>query len=928
MGRWGNAHTHSNYSVLDGMTAVPTLVAKAAVEGHAFVSLTDHGNMAGTVKLYKEAKKFDIPCFPGIETYLIDPDFDGKLEDSGKAGRFHLGLLALDLKGYQALVAFTSKTHTRPRFNRFARCTLEDLASLGIDAGAHIALTTGCFFGLTQQTLLRDGEIKAMRVVKMLNQWFPHTFVELQNHGIIHEPEEGADMFPIMDDNDMVSGLTDIASRLGLPVLATQDNHYCKQGEKKAHALMKRMVYGGVEDEFPGDSFHLASEDWVGEHYERDVWEDALDGCDHLLSMNKLSIPPLDKFQTHVPEISKAPNGQLQRMCYRSLQDYLKTNRIMRKRPYEERLTEELRVIKKVGMANYFLHMLEAMQWCQRKGFAIEARGSANGSLVCFLIGLTQVDPIKWNTMFERFLSEDRIQPPDVDMDIEDVARPEVLRYLNENYETVQIGTFGELGARELDQKGSVIVSYQGYLRRMCIEKSKQIERDKAAREDRKPVMGEAERIGIATFNKRYGWIKDLDDVKKHDKRDWIALKQIANMKSVYRSYGVHASGVLISGKDFSFKDWVPTMLVASSDTSVTQYDMHDVEEFGMLKGDWLGQKSLNIMKRCQQLIGRTNPTDFTWIPMDDPDATMILREGRMDNGIFHFEGYTKAKGGKEMKIASTNDAVLATALYMPGATESGQKDLYLKNRRRPNGVYYIHEIFENALKDTLGAVIYQEQTLSVLRGLGMDPVSVNKMFKVIKDSGKGAIERNMERIKEFKVEFENLALDAGMDERDLDEAWHLTTGFVSYGFNRAHATAYGIRSYRCAYLKAHYPLEFMTAVLQANAGNKKEPIYVKEARRIGIKVLPPHVNISGASWVLDRRKEAIRRGLVSVPGIGAAAAEEIEANAPYESLTDMAKKCRPKAVPGGKGWLEEGKIIGAFRKLEDAGALDGIRKA
>lgn len=926
---WWSAHTHSQFSTLDGMSSVPRMVDKVSRMGQPAMALTDHGNMSGTVQLYTACRKFDIAPFPGVEGYLLDPEFDGDLADSSKVGRFHFGLMALDLKGYQALIKFVSKTHTRPRFNRFPRCTLSDLAALGKEAGPNLALTTGCFFGYVQQTLIRKGDAEAEKIVKALATWFPHTFVEVQNHGIDHDEfisESGVSKF---NDDMIVDSMADIAENLGLPLLATQDSHYCDQNEKKAHALMKRMVYGGVEDEFPGDSFHLASEEWVADHYSDDVWEMALEGSDHLLSLNKVTIPPLDKFKVHVPELSETPDAELLRTCKSSLRRYLKRNSLMgQQRAYEDRMKEELRVIKVLGVGNYLLHILEIVEWCRRKKHAIEARGSANGSLVCFLIGVTQVDPLKWDTVFERFLSEDRIKPPDIDIDIEDVARPLLLAYVNETYETVQIGTFAELGAREVDQKGSVMASYMQYLRRLCIDEEKDKERKRAEREDRKPVLGKAEEQGKALFRQKFGWIQSLDDVKKYNQKDWIGLKRMAAMKSVRKSYGVHASGVLVAGEDMKIEDWVPTMLVASSDTRVSQYDMDDVEQFGMLKDDFLGQRTLTVMKNCQMLMGREDPTDFSWIPEDDADACRLLREGRTENGIFHFEGYTKAKGGRELGIKNTKDAMLATALYMPGAMESGQKDLYVKRRKSATerkNVTYLHDVFETALKETHGAVIFQEQPLVVLRELGMSMESINKMFKVIKDSGKGAVERNRGRLEELREEFEEYALDAGFEEDDLDEAWHLTTGFMNYGFNRAHAAAYGIRSYRCAYLKAHHTIEFMTALLQCWAGDKKEAPYAREARHMNIRILPPDINISTATWTMDKKKNAIRRGLQSIAGIGPSAAEELANHRPYEHINDVAKRCNPKQVTGGKAWLEEGKLIGTLRKLEDVGALDNL---
>jgi DNA polymerase-3 subunit alpha len=477
------------------------------------------------------------------------------------------------------------------------------------------------------------------------------------------------------------------------------------------------------------------------------------------------------------------------------------------------------------------------------------------------------------------------------------------------------------------------MATYNQYLRRRCIDAEWEKEKAKAQREDRKPVKGPAEEKGKALYRQKFGWIKTLDDVRKYNSNDWVGLKRMAAMSAgekegIYRSYGTHASGVLISGEDMEYSDWVPTMLVASSDTKVSQYDMHDVEEFGMLKGDWLGQKTLTVMKRCQELMGREDPADFSWIPFDDPKAYKALREGRKDNGIFHFEGYTKAKGGQELGIKTLKDVIMAQALYMPGAMESGQKDLYVKRHKSVSerkNIKYLHPVFETALKETYGAVIFQEQPLTVLRELGMDIASINAMFKVVKDSGKGAVERNRVRLEELREQFDRLALKAGIKEKELDHAWHLTTGFMNYGFNRAHATGYGIRAYRCAYLKVNHTLQFMTALLEVWAGDDKEKLYVIEARRMGCKVLPPDINISGPTWTMDKPNHAIRRGLSSIAGIGPAAAIDLATKAPFSSVDDLAARVLPRSVSGGKLWQNTGKFGGKFKALLDAGALDEL---
>lgn len=900
---WWSAHTHSTFSALDSIAPVASIVEKAAKDGRPAIGLTDHGGMGGTVQLYEQCKKHGILPYPGVEAYLLDPA--ATLEDK-KAGRYHLGLLATSLRGYQGLVKAVSLSHTRPRFNRFPRLTLEDLAELGEQCGDDLILTTGCYFGLVQQTLVNQDPKAAERIIKMYAQWFPNTIVELQNHSICHDQDDESNPY---DDDQIVDALVGMANRLGLPVMATQDSHYTDQRDKPSHSLMKRMVYGGADDAFPGDSFHVASQEWVADHYDAKVWAQVEQGAQHMLDLHKLKMPALDKFVAHVPNIVQRPQLQITRNCRRQLQSYLTGIPKDKHQEYEDRLVEELSVISDLGMAGYFVIVCDYVQWCQDNDVCIEARGSANASLVCFLLGITQADPVEWNLLFDRFLSRDRTKPPDIDMDVEDVSRDELVEYLQASFDTMRIGTYSRLGTND-EGMGSVLVTYKAGLARDAVDA-----------EEKKTI---------------YTRIQNLNDVKRHYPDDYPALKRLSEMPHVYKSYGVHAGGILLSGDTQSIREYVPHMLVASSDTHVSQFDMDDVEKLGYLKLDILGQTTLSVMRMCQQLMGRDNPTDFSWIPNDDPAACKAMRAGRVDTGIFHVEGFTKSKGGKELGIKTTSDAILMQGLYMPGAMDTGQKDLYVQRRKNPaerKAVTYIHDVFRESLEWTHGTVIFQEQVINIMRGLGMGIAGINTFFKIVKSSGAGAVEANQERLADMRVEFDSLCIAAGIDEDRLDEAWHLTSGFVAYGFNLAHATGYGIRSYRTAYLKTHYPLEYMTALLTAWAGKTspkkgqppKETLYQREARRIGIKILSPDVNKSGATWTMDKKNNAIRRGIVSIKGVGAATAQEIADNAPYTDLDDLIARTDSRKVTGSKSWDKDKTLNGTLEAMRQANALQSL---
>ncbi len=881
------------------MPHVKRMVEKVASMGQPALGLTDHGSMAGIVQLYLECKAAGILPFPGMEAYLLDPNTT--LEDK-KAGRYHFGLLALNLRGYRALIRAMNLSHTRPRFNRFPRLTLDDVLELGRDYGDSLVLTTGCYFGYAQQALVNQGETAAEGVIKTYAAAYPNTFVEIQHHNITHNAD--------WDDDEIVNNLVGIAGRLSLPVLACQDSHYVEKSEREAHALMKRMVYGGLDDEFPGDSFHLASEKWVSKHYTPDTWAKALDGSRALLDLHDLTMPALDTYKARVPTMEKNPDRLLAKLCIAALKRMdLDTTK------HRNRLAVELGVIGKVGMANYFLLVNEFRKACKVKGVCIEVRGSANSALTLYVLGVTSVDPIKYKLLFDRFLAEDRIGPPDVDIDIEDAYRDWAVSWWQQRFPgSMSIGTFAALGIRKGDDRGSAVITWKSY-------------RNRLAKADGK------------TF--QYGWVQSVADVARIFPKDAAALRDIDRMNSVCRSYGTHASGILLPGDSMPIEKYVPWMLIPRSGTvemHVSQFDQDDVEKLGFLKIDLLGQNTLTAMRICQQMIGRQDPTDFSWIPNDDREACKLLRSGRTDTGLFHYGGWTKATGAKRMGVKSTDDAILAIALFMPGAMDTApgmstsQTDLYLQRRADPEArrkVRYLHPAFEQALKETYGAVIYQEQVINIMRGLGMGIASVNKFFKVVKDSGKGATARNAQRMAEVRDEFDHVCAKEGID---ADRAWAMTASFVTYSFNKSHASGYGIRAYRTAYLKAHHPEEFMAALLQSASGNpKNEVLYTREARFMGIRIMPPDVNRSGAIWTLDKQgsRKVIRRGLLSVKGVGLSAAKIIEQNAPYASIDDMIERLPGRPVSGGKSFADNDPetLTGVLKALHDAGAMDRLEE-
>lgn len=913
-GSFFHAHAHTRFSSRDAFTELEPMAAKAKRMGMPAIATTDHGNMSGTIQGYLAAKKHGLQYFPGIEGYLVENVQDVKAE------RYHIGLIALNHEGYKAIAELSSLSHRRENFHRFPRFDFSHLAALAEDKRVNdIAVMTGCYFGLLQQTLLHEGEEAAERIAEMYAEWFPNLYVEIQNHNIDHSstPEPSN-----WTDEDLCDAIVDIANRVGLPVIITQDSHYLDMKDKPAHEILKRMtIHGDDENQktFPGDSFHYASAEWIREHHSEEHWEMSEASCKELLAMNDLSFPAIDNYKIRIPKTVRNPSKELRRHCLAGLKKLEENDRLKRAlSTYKKRLEYELGVIDTLHMAGYFMTWVEFVAWLDKEKIAREARGSANGALVCYVLGITSIDPIQQGLMFERFLSTDRIKPPDIDMDIEDRRRGEAIEWLQRRFGVTQIGTFQELGAREEDDRGSVLVTYNAYLRRQY-----------------ESVHGKG--IGIGIFNRDFGreGITAIRDVEQISSEDYIGLRQLSK-HHVTKSYGVHAAGVLMNGDDLKISDYVPTMLVPSSKTTVSQFVGDDVEALGLLKKDILGQRTLTAMARCQELImegdwdcegmGLTDPHDFSWIPLDDKKACAILRSGREKNGVFQFEGYAMARGGKSLGIKNTNDAIIAQALFRPAVMEEGLDKLYIQRRRNPElreEIEYPHSIFEDVLKVTYGIPLYQEQGIQIMRRMGMDLKSINLFFKVVKDSGKGAVGRNAERLEELKEKWRAACEKNGVE--DVEGGWHYLTGFVGYGFNKAHSAGYGVRAYRTAFLKAHFPLEFMAANLETVAGKPSEVHHIKEARFQNIRLLSPDVNISGELWTIDRKRNGIRKGLLSIKGIGAMSAKLIAENAPYESVEDLVERNSGHTIKGGKKYLETGEITSGLLALKEAGALSSL---
>lgn len=803
-------------------------------------------------------------------------------------------MVAFTLKGYQGMVKLSSASHTRDNYHYKPRVDYNMLAEFGAEYGDDVAVFSGCYFGIVSQPLVNEGMKAAKAVANTFAKWFPNFHIEIQRHNISDDDH---------DDFSLSQALYKLAIDLKLPIMIGQDAHYERISEKPLHDAYKNIAYMTPEDRsFPGDSYHLARTAWMKSHYEEDkigrkIWQESLESCKVLLDAHTLTMPALDEYEFRVPKYGGLldPNDALWIKVDTKLKD-LGLNK-----KYMDRALNEMAVIQQQGFADYFLMVEDVVSWAGSEKILVQARGSASGSLICYLLGITQVDPIEWDLLFERFLSKDRTKPPDIDLDIEDWRREEVIEYLKRHRDVIQMGTYTRLGLNE-DGKGSLLVQFLSTQR-------KQLGTD---------------------FPKYYGRVQTVDDLPSEDRRTLEALSEYRPKKSP----GAHAAGYVVASKEQTIDDYLPTMLIPSSGHEVTQMVMEDVEDLGYVKLDLLGQRTLSTMRRALELIGKDALDDgFDWIPNDDKETCAMIRKSDTQ-GVFQLEGWTAASGCKEMQVRSTMDVIYVMALFRPATIESGYKDQFLESRRasrsrgRKRGmvqqVEYPHPIFEEHLKATYGVAVFQEQIMGILRDLGVPVENLNAFLKALKSSNDKAWQAH-ETFQKSRAEYIELARAAGMKKKVAKESWEMISGFAGYGFNRAHGVAYGLLAYRAAYLKTHYPLEYMAALLETSVSTHKEKDYTAEARRMGIRILAPDINVSGRSWTLDTKKKGIRKGLMAIKGVGARAADTLIEHQPYTDMQELIQKVPAKQVTGGREYEKTGELKGTLEILRKAGALRSL---
>lgn len=876
MGWFYSLHHHSRYSLMDGQGTVERHVERAVQLGYPALALTDHGTMAGVAELYQACRKAGIVPLPGIEAYA---GYGSRTRTT-----FHVGMVAVSEQGYLNLVAINNAMA-----RDFYYKPILDLSRIDRLDTTDVIMTSGCFFGVAMSASRADGEAP-LNVLATLAQHF-ELYLEAQCHGIYDEDHD--------DVEDQYKVLA-WSKQLGLPIVIGQDCHYVMKEERIHHDTMKRLGSWSQDPDsavFPGEyGYHMEHEDVLRRQFEPAVWNAAKEGMTGILERAKgIRIPPLDKFDPVIIRRS-GDEEEMNRLVF--LSDRMPGADEPQYREYYERAMQEIDVISEFGFTGYMLLVKEITDFMRQESITYNVRGSAAGSLVCYLLGISKLDPIKWGLGFDRFLSRNRAKLPDIDLDVDSSRRPDVIAHLRRTYVVTGICLYNELGIVEQNHrfKGS------------ALQKWKQAQR----------------KVGGSEVA---------------DTSDYEELRRMTRGGNVMGSRGSHPSGYVVAPDEKSMQ-WVPLGVIGSAkdaDRFVTSFDQDSVEAMGYIKVDVLGLKAMHAIDVCLDKIAQSTGRariDLSDIPLDDENVFIIIGAGYTE-GVFQLEGWAAKKGCQRLKPDSIQDVIAAMALFRPAAIDSGATEKYLRRRRvartaenPTDHVREFHPDIADVIRSTYGVLLYQEQVIDILKALQFGPDELGQALKAIKASN-SKVGNAQATVKSLLEEVRDKAARRGWSAND--ETWLVTAfeAYANYGFNLAHATAYGVLAYQTAWLSYYYPGQFWEGMITAHGkDSEKVAEYTNQLASRGFVRMPIDVNKSGADIRVDPAAKRIYPALTSIAGIGPAMAAEVERNAPYESLAELARKLSGTRL-GGVKELAEGvapeECSGVIGLLAAAGALRSL---
>jgi len=859
-------HVHTHYSLLDGAIRPDDLFMRALEYDMPAVTMTDHGNMFGAISFYKKAKAKGIKPVIGCEMYVTQGDCREKEAGPSKSSYHHLVLLIQDYEGYRNLcklltTAYFEGFYYKPRIDK----DLLRRHNKGLIA------TSACLQGEVAVYLAVGDMARAEQAALEYADIFDaqRFYLELQDSGI---PEQKA----------VNEGLIEIGRKFDLPLVATNDCHYLRREEARAHDILLCIQTGKtVEDEnrmrFTTDELYFKSpaEMWATFGHVPEALENTIRIAEQCNLQIPLGTPHFPVFQT---ESGRDVEEEFEEGCRRGLESILEELRTHRsdfgpeaERAYRERLDREIDVIRQMGFAGYFLIVADFVHHGRENQCPVgPGRGSAAGSLAAYALGITDIDPLPYQLLFERFLNLERQALPDIDVDFCMENRDRVLDYVARKYggrdRVAQIITFGSIKAR-------AVIRDVGRALNMPFN-----DVDRIAK-----LVPNKLNITLEEAIQQESRLKELEE-KDLKVKELLAISR--SLEGLPRHASTHAAGVVIS--DRPLDEYMPLYRGANGEV-VTQYDMKSVEDVGLIKFDFLGLKTLTVIEHAVNLIQKKTGSELNLnrIPLVDEKAYQLLCAGDT-TGVFQLESAGMKELLKRMKPACFEDVIALVALYRPGPMESGMIDDYVRRKHGETRVSYLLPELEPILKDTYGVIVYQEQVMQIASALANYSLGDADILR-----------RAMGKKKPEVMAKERDRFMAGAAEKKIDrgkaaKVFDLMEKFAGYGFNKSHSAAYGLIAYQTAYLKAHYPVEFMTALLTCDMNNTDNVVkFISECREHGIPVLPPDVNESRKEFTVvgDR----IRFGLAAVKNVGSGAIDSIiecrEGKGPYKSIFDFCER-------------------------------------
>lgn len=842
-------HNHTDYSLLDGVLRIDDILKKAKEYKMSALAITDHGNMFGVIKFYENCLKSGIKPIIGCEVYVApESRFEKKSIHGISEASYHLILLVKNYTGYLNLMELTSIGYLqgfyyRPRVDKEVLARLKD----------GLICFSACLKGEIPHLIIKGEINKAYDVAREYDSLFGkgNFYLEIMNQNL----------------NDQIKVNTELikmSKELNIPLVATNDCHYLERKDAKAHDVLiclqtgktinmeERLKFEGEEFYFksPEEMFGIFADNPESIHNTLDIAEK----CNLELNFNELHIP-----KYNLPEGFNSLDDYLESLCMEGLRKrFSKATKEI-----EDRVKLELDIIKNSKFAGCFLIVWDFVQFAKSKGIDVgTGRGSAVGSLVSYLLGITNLDPLKYGLFFERFLNPDRITPPDIDIDFRDDRRSEIIDYITLKYgkeNVAQIITFGTI-------KAKMAIRDVGRVLEISLKDTDRIA---------KMIPNE---LNI-TIEKVLKIIPEFAEEKEKNKKIAELIEIAQSVEGVIRHASTHAAGIVIAPDSLILH--TPLYKDPKEDAIITQYDMYSLEKIGILKIDVLGLKTLTAIQETIRIVKKVKAIDIdiNRIPLDDENTFKLLQSAKTI-GVFQLESSGMRDLLKKLKPQSVNEIMALNALFRPGPMQF--IDEFIKRKHGEIPIKYEHPLMEDILKETYGIMVYQEQVMQIavkLAGLSMGQADILRRAMAKKKPDV------MERQREI---FINGAKSNGIDSRKAEKIFDILAKFAEYGFNKSHSAAYSMIAYQTAYLKANYPTEFMAALLTSKIGNVDEIVfYLNECRRMGINVLPPDINESKAFFtVIDNN--TIRFGLTAVKNVGLGAVESIvnaRKNKKFESL-------------------------------------------